>query len=60
MVYYHMPAKDYTVEVPDSELMISLKLDDLWNYNFKEKCVYQRFRLTKGPGCQHRVCSCEV
>ena len=54
-----MPAKDYSVDVFDAELLENLDLKDMWSYGYKEKCVYQCFRLTAGPGCEHRVCSCE-
>ena len=55
-----MPLKDYNVDIPDTDLLASLELPTNWTKSHNEVCVYQAYRLTKGPGCDHRVCSCEL
>ena len=55
-----MPLSKYTIDSPDSILMASINLEDMWSYDYKGECVYKCFRLTKGPGCCHRVSSCTL
>ncbi|KAH0571582.1 CHY zinc finger domain-containing protein [Spironucleus salmonicida] len=61
-VYFHIPLSLYDPSPFDYEFKLTLSLPERWSYAVHDlsTSTFQAFRSTSGPGCQHRVCACEL